>query len=80
MFGLAKAKRGVAGTTSDGEPLAAEAWMTFLDGWVAITTLAALAANARLGWWWADAVAAAIIAAVAAFEAWSGWREAAMAR
>jgi len=36
----------------------------------ATAVVAGLALNAGLGWWWADRVAALIVAAVAAGEAW----------
>jgi divalent metal cation (Fe/Co/Zn/Cd) transporter len=35
-----------------------------------LLALAALALNGALGWWWADRVAALIVAAVTAAEAW----------
>ncbi len=75
MFGLAALKRRV-GTELDSAPLLAEATMTFLDGFLASATLAGLAANAALGWWWADPAAALVIAAVAANEARENWGEA----
>jgi len=67
MFGLAAVKRRTAAAIDSG-PLDAEASMTLLDGWLCVGILSALAANLFLGWWWADALAALGIAAVAARE------------
>jgi divalent metal cation (Fe/Co/Zn/Cd) transporter len=72
MLGLARWKRRV-GTRLSSEPFLAEASMTFLDGCLATGVLTALALNLWLGWWWADAVAAALVGAAAAREAWEGW-------
>jgi len=57
-------------------PLAAEAQMTFLDGWLAAGILTALAMNAVAGLWWADPAAAALVALFCAREATENWREA----
>ena len=76
MFTLARAKQRLGQQTGDG-PLQAEASMTFLDGWLALSILAALAANAVLGWWWADPAAAGLIAVAALGEARGNWKEAA---
>jgi divalent metal cation (Fe/Co/Zn/Cd) transporter len=67
MFVLAAVKRRTAAAIDSG-PLDAEASMTLLDGWLCVGILSALAANLVLGWWWADALAALGIAAVAARE------------
>ena len=74
MFTLAHFKRRL-GHQLDSTPFLAEASMTFLDGCLASTILTALALNSLLGWWWADAVAALLIGAAAAREAWTGLRE-----
>jgi divalent metal cation (Fe/Co/Zn/Cd) transporter len=76
MFGLAAWKRRV-GRSLDSEPFLAEASMTFLDGCLASGILTALALNSMLGWWWADPLAAVIVASVAARESLSLWRDAA---
>jgi divalent metal cation (Fe/Co/Zn/Cd) transporter len=76
MFGLARLKR----TTARGlgsEPLHAEAGMTYLDGCLSASVLAALALNASLGWWWADPLAALLVAAAAIHEGVGHWRESA---
>ena len=61
MFGLAHLKRAVA-HAAESEPLAAEASMTFLDGCLAIGILVALVLNATIGLWWADPLAASLVA------------------
>ncbi len=74
MFGLAAVKHRVA-TRANSAPLAAEAAMTFLDGWLATGILAALVLNAALGWWWADPVAAIGVAGACIAAAVDAWRE-----
>ena len=75
MFTLAGVKRRTARPIRNG-PLEAEAAMTFLDGCLSVCILSALGANMILGWWWADGLAALAIAAFAAREGASSWREA----
>ena len=67
MFGLAILKRRTARALRS-EPLHAEAAMTFLDGWLSTGVLTALVLNATLDWWWADPIAALLVAAVAISE------------
>lgn len=76
MFGLAGLKRSTA-REFDGEALQAEAAMTFLDGCLSTGILSALVLNAWLGWWWADAAAALLVAAFAVKEGVDHWRESA---
>lgn len=72
MFTLAALKhRTAAGLGS--EPLASEAGMTLLDGVLSITTLTGLALNAAIGLWWADPVAALLVALAALNEARENW-------
>lgn len=55
--------------------LRADAAETFLCAWLSVILLVGLLLNARIGWWWADPVAALVIAALAVREgreAWSG--------
>src|SRR5262249_35015835 len=73
MFGLARLKRTTASELAS-EPLHAEAAMTFLDGCLSTSVLAALALNATLHWWWTDPLAALSVAAVAAYEGIQHWR------
>ncbi len=75
MFALARWKRSI-GRRIGSEPFLAEATMTFLDGCLATGILTALALNTAVRWWWADPLAAAIIAIFAAREAHDGWRAA----
>ena len=72
MFGLAIAKRRLA-MRIDSAPLRSEAAMTFLDGVLSTATLAGLALNAAVGWWWADPGAAVVVAVAAANEARENW-------
>lgn len=74
MFALAYLKRRTA-SQLDSAPLASEAAMTFLDGILSVTTLTGLALNAALGWWWADPVAALLVALAALNEARENWQE-----
>ncbi len=76
MLLLAVAKRRVARGLGDG-PLAAEAGVTFLDAALAASILLALVLNAVAGWWWVDAVATLVVAAVAANEGRESFEEAA---
>jgi divalent metal cation (Fe/Co/Zn/Cd) transporter len=76
MFGLAVLKRRT-GWAADSETLRAEATMTMLDGCLATTVLISLVLNARLGWWWTDAIAAVVVAVFAVYEGVSQWRDAA---
>lgn len=76
MFTLAALKRRIATELKSG-PLASEAAMTFLDGVLSVTTLTGLALNAAMGWWWADPVAALVVALAAFNEARENWVESA---
>jgi divalent metal cation (Fe/Co/Zn/Cd) transporter len=51
-----------------------EAAQTQLCAYLSIALLVGLGANALLGWWWADPIAALVIAAVAAYEGRASWR------
>ena len=79
MFTLARRKK-VTGRAADSDPLLAEASMTFLDGCLATGILVALASNALWGWWWADSLAAAVVAAFCLREAREGWNDAVQSR
>ncbi len=74
MFGLSGLKRTTARLVGS-EPLHAEAAMTFLDGCLSTSVLAALVLNAWLGWWWTDPAAALLVAAAAVNEGVRHWRE-----
>jgi divalent metal cation (Fe/Co/Zn/Cd) transporter len=75
MFSLAGLKRSIATELGSG-PLMSEATVTFLDGVLSATTLAGLALNAYAGWWWADPLAALLVALAAVNETRETWEEA----
>ncbi|BAL88533.1 putative cation efflux protein [Actinoplanes missouriensis 431] len=52
----------------------ADSMQTMLCTYLSAIVLAGLLLNATLGWWWADPVAALVIAAVAAREGVQAWR------
>lgn len=59
------------------ETLLAESALTLLDGCLAASVLLALVLNDALGWWWADALAAIVVAGFALAEGIRNWRESA---
>jgi len=67
---LVRAKRRVAATLASGA-LEAEARQTRLCAYLSAILLLGLGANAGLGWWWADPVAALVMVP---FIAWEGWQ------
>ncbi len=67
MLSLGAAKRST-GSRLGSEPLAAEARMSIIDAALAAGVLVGLAANALFGWWWADPIAALVVAAAAVHE------------
>lgn len=67
MLTLGIAKRR-AGRELGSEPLEAEARMSVIDAALALAVLGGLAANVAFGWWWADPVAALLVAAAALHE------------
>ncbi len=70
---LALAKRRTA--TALGSPtLRADAAETMLCVWLSVVLLGGLLLNATVGWWWADPIAALVIAGLAAKEGLEGWR------
>ncbi|MDH4280202.1 MAG: cation transporter [Acidimicrobiia bacterium] len=68
MFTLARWKKRI-GLELGSEPFLAEANLTYLDGWLATGILTALALNWTVGWWWADPLAAFVLAGFAVKEA-----------
>ncbi len=74
MFGLGVAKRRIA-QRLDSAPLRAEATMTVLDGVLALGTAIGLGLNIAVGWWWADPIAALLVALVAVNEARENFEE-----
>ena len=59
------------------DPLGAEAHITYLDAVLAASVLLSLVLNAAFGWWWADPMAALLIAFIALREGREHWEEAA---
>ena len=70
---LARAKR-TTGEALGSRALIIDAFQTTTCLWLSATTLVGLAANALLGWWWADPVAAIMIAILVLREAIEAWR------
>lgn len=75
MLSLGAAKR-VTGRRLDSEPLLAEAGMSLLDAALALGVLIGLVLNTLFGWWWADPLAALVVAAVATHEGFENLAEA----
>jgi divalent metal cation (Fe/Co/Zn/Cd) transporter len=70
---LARAKRNV-GTRLGSSAAVKEASQTSLCAYLSVGLLVGLGANALFGWWWADPLAALLIAAVALREGRQSWR------
>lgn len=62
------------GTELGSHSAVADSKQTLLCTYMSAALLLGLAANATLGWWWADAVAALVIAALAVKEGLNAWR------
>jgi divalent metal cation (Fe/Co/Zn/Cd) transporter len=63
-----------AGREYGSASVVADSKQTLLCTYLSAVLLVGLAANAALGWWWADPVAALVIAAVAVTEGRNAWR------
>jgi divalent metal cation (Fe/Co/Zn/Cd) transporter len=70
---LARAKRHV-GAKLHSAATVKEASQTSLCAYLSVALLVGLGANALFGWWWADPLAALVIAAVALREGRESWR------
>jgi divalent metal cation (Fe/Co/Zn/Cd) transporter len=70
---LARAKRHVGAKLSSAATVK-EASQTSLCAYLSVAVLIGLGANALFGWWWADPLAALVIAAVALKEGRQSWR------
>ena len=70
---LAVAKRRV-GRRMSSRTVVADSGQTMLCSYLSAILLIGLVANATLGWWWADPVAALVIAALAVREGGEAWR------
>ena len=75
MLALGALKRST-GRRLGSEPLAAEARMSIIDAALAVGVLIGLAANALFGWWWADPIAALLVAVAALREGFENLEEA----
>jgi divalent metal cation (Fe/Co/Zn/Cd) transporter len=70
---LARAKRNV-GRKLNSSATVSEASQNMICAYLSIALLAGLLANALVGWWWADPLAALVIAGVAVKEGRESWR------
>jgi divalent metal cation (Fe/Co/Zn/Cd) transporter len=70
---LAIAKRRV-GRRMSSRTVVADGGQTMLCSYLSAVLLVGLVANATLGWWWADPIAALVIAALAVREGREAWR------
>jgi len=70
---LARAKRNV-GRKLNSSATVSEASQNMICAYLSIALLVGLGANALMGWWWADPVAALAIAGLAAKEGVASWR------
>jgi divalent metal cation (Fe/Co/Zn/Cd) transporter len=70
---LARAKTAVARQLHS-SATASEARQTTICAYLSAALLVGLGANALLGWWWADPIAALVIAAACVHEARGAWR------
>jgi divalent metal cation (Fe/Co/Zn/Cd) transporter len=73
MLWLARAKGRLA-RELDSKAMEADAFQTTACWWLSLAALAGVGLNGLLGWWWADPVAALIIAVLIAREARDAWR------
>lgn len=72
---LSIAKRRL-GRQLDNAALVADGTESMFCGVLAAVLLLGLGLNAAFGWWWADAVAALVVAVFAIREGWEAWEEA----
>lgn len=73
MPALALAKRRT-GSELGSSALVAESNETMVCAYLSVAVLVGLSLNAVLGWWWADPIAALVVAAIAAREGLEAWR------
>ena len=72
MLWLARAKRRLAHELGS-EALEADAFQTTACWWLSVAALVGVGLNGLLGWWWADPVAALVIAALVVREGREAW-------
>jgi divalent metal cation (Fe/Co/Zn/Cd) transporter len=70
---LGRAKRRAAAALNS-RAMAADAFQTTGRWWLSVAALCGLGLNASLGWWWADPVAALVMAALIVREGRKAWR------
>jgi divalent metal cation (Fe/Co/Zn/Cd) transporter len=73
MLWLGRAKRRAAAALNS-RAMAADAFQTTACWWLSVAALCGLGLNAMLGWWWADPVAALVMAALIVREGREAWR------
>ncbi len=73
MLWLARAKRRLARELGS-EALEADAFQTTACWWLSLAALAGVGLNGLVGWWWADPVAALVIAGLIVREGRDAWR------
>jgi len=73
MLWLARAKRRT-GEALGSRALVADAQQTYACWYLSVAALAGLGLNALFGWWWADPIAALLIAAFLVREGTEAWR------
>lgn len=73
MLSLARAKRRVARELGS-EAMEADAFQTTACWWLSLAALVGVGANGLFGWWWADPVAAIVIAGLIVREGREAWR------
>lgn len=64
------------GRSLDNEVVVAQSSETWLSNFLSMSLLVGLALNAVVGLWWADPVAALVVACLALRSGWDAWREA----
>jgi divalent metal cation (Fe/Co/Zn/Cd) transporter len=72
MWWLGQAKRRVAAELGS-RSMAADAFQTTACFWLSLAALVGVALNGLLNWWWADPVAALVIAGLLAKEGYEAW-------
>lgn len=73
MLWLARAKRRVA-KAIESRAMLADAFQTTACFWLSVATLLGIACNGLFGWWWADPVAALVIAGLVIREGVEAWK------
>ena len=73
MLWLARAKRDIARELGS-EAMEADAFQTTACWWLSVAALIGVGLNGLLGWWWADPIAAFVIAALVVREAREAWK------